>query len=338
MISMPTATSGDTGPLRGRVHRPARRSSPASPLPASPRSRWTARRYSATPAPFDLDEGVRHLVGAQPDGLLELLTGQDWLSVTGSWETAYALRRHPVILINAIRFTAEADSLNAVIRGGRNPERSGVRHLRQGPRRRDDPEGGPEVHRHLPRLRLASYSMTWRPSSPSGLRRSSSGTPPTSPCEWSAGQPAATRGRPRLDRQARGWGRRVFDDPESVPKNLAPGADFDRGAFLSPLLLAEDLTGPSRHTIEGFEQVATLLPHKGIEAAIGYVALGEAISLPASSPPTRTWPAGHARYRTVARRVLELNRGNAAESTGHGTAVPRGAQRSWPCRWRRGTS
>jgi len=68
----------------------------------------------------------------------------------------------------------------------------------------------------------------------------------------------------------------VFGDPESVPKNLAPGADFDRGAFLSrPCCWPKTLIGPSRHTIEAFEPVATLLPHKGIEAAIGYVALGE---------------------------------------------------------------
>ncbi len=181
-------------------------------------------------------------MGAQPDGLLELLTGQDWLSVTGSWETAYALRRHPVVAINAIRFTAEADSLNAVIRGEDVTP--------------DDPEFAIFVKGLLAEMtqkagqkctaicrvfvpckqlndleaavseRLAKI-IVWNPS----RRVRANG---------SAGQPAATRGRPRLDRQARGWGRRVFGDPESVPKTLAPGADFDRGAFLSPVLLAED--------------------------------------------------------------------------------------------------
>ncbi len=116
MISLPTATSGDAGPLRGRVHRPARRRHRRGRYPyllaaAGLRAGTRLRPHR------DLDEGARQSVGAQPDGLLELLTGQDWLSVTGSWETAYALRRHPVVAINAIRFTAEADSLNAVIRG-----------------------------------------------------------------------------------------------------------------------------------------------------------------------------------------------------------------------------
>ncbi len=96
MIRMPTATSGDAGPLRGRVHRPARRRHrrarypylrAAAGLRAGTRLRPHRRWSRATRADHrlgDLDEGARQLVGAQPDGLLDQLTGQDLLSVTGS--------------------------------------------------------------------------------------------------------------------------------------------------------------------------------------------------------------------------------------------------------------
>ncbi|MFD0366071.1 aldehyde dehydrogenase family protein [Nocardia sp. GCM10030253] len=45
------------------------------------------------------------------------LTGQDLLSVTGSADTAAALRAHPVVVRNAVRFNAEADSLNCSVLG-----------------------------------------------------------------------------------------------------------------------------------------------------------------------------------------------------------------------------
>jgi oxepin-CoA hydrolase/3-oxo-5,6-dehydrosuberyl-CoA semialdehyde dehydrogenase len=54
-----------------------------------------------------LPEGALQLVCAPPDGLLEALTGQDMLSVTGSHHTATELRRHPAIAGNAVRFTAD---------------------------------------------------------------------------------------------------------------------------------------------------------------------------------------------------------------------------------------
>src|SRR5882757_2257333 len=59
-----------------------------------------------------LPEGAVQLVCGRPDGLLDALTGQDLLSVTGSAGTARTLRTHPAVAGNAVRFNAEADSLN----------------------------------------------------------------------------------------------------------------------------------------------------------------------------------------------------------------------------------
>lgn len=64
-----------------------------------------------------LPEGSLQLLCARPDGLLDHLTGQDTLSVTGSHQTATALRMHPVVAANAVRYTAEADSVNSSILG-----------------------------------------------------------------------------------------------------------------------------------------------------------------------------------------------------------------------------
>ena len=47
--------------------------------------------------------------------MLDGLTSQDLLSFTGSAATAAKLRSHPVVIDQAVRFNAEADSLNACV-------------------------------------------------------------------------------------------------------------------------------------------------------------------------------------------------------------------------------
>jgi oxepin-CoA hydrolase/3-oxo-5,6-dehydrosuberyl-CoA semialdehyde dehydrogenase len=64
-----------------------------------------------------LPEGALQLVTGGLGDTLDHLGGQDVLSFTGSAETALKLRSHPGILAQAVRFTAEQDSLNASILG-----------------------------------------------------------------------------------------------------------------------------------------------------------------------------------------------------------------------------
>lgn len=60
-----------------------------------------------------VDDAVQLVCG----DLLDHLTEQDVLPVTGSASTAQRLRAHPTVLSRAVRFTAEADSLNCSVLG-----------------------------------------------------------------------------------------------------------------------------------------------------------------------------------------------------------------------------
>src|SRR5215813_9088583 len=64
-----------------------------------------------------LPEGSIQLICGGVGDLLDHLTEQDLVAFTGSASTAQRLRSHPAIVANAVRFNAEADSLNLSILG-----------------------------------------------------------------------------------------------------------------------------------------------------------------------------------------------------------------------------
>ncbi|HKR92443.1 aldehyde dehydrogenase family protein, partial [Novosphingobium sp.] len=64
-----------------------------------------------------LPEGALQLVSGTAGDLLDHLGGQDIVAFTGSAHTAALLQSHSVIAREAVRFTAERDSLNASILG-----------------------------------------------------------------------------------------------------------------------------------------------------------------------------------------------------------------------------
>jgi oxepin-CoA hydrolase/3-oxo-5,6-dehydrosuberyl-CoA semialdehyde dehydrogenase len=113
----------------------------------------------------------------------------------------------------------------------------------------------------------------------------------------------------------------VFGDPHSVE---VVGADGERGAFLSPVLLrADDPDAGPVHEVEAFGPVSTLLPYGSTEQVVDLVARGEG-SLVGSVVSyddefVREVVLGVASHHG---RVLVLDRDSAPESTGHGTPMP----------------
>ncbi len=96
-------------------------------------------------------------------------------------------------------------------RAGRAPGHPGVRPVRQAARAGDDGEGGPEVHRHPPRLRAGATSWTTSPRRrASGWRRVKIGNPSDPDgAHGRARRPGAARGGPpqpegAADRRQRG--------------------------------------------------------------------------------------------------------------------------------------
>ena len=64
-----------------------------------------------------LPEGAVQLICGSTGDLFDHLTCQDVVAFTGSASTASALRRHPTVIANSVRFTAETDSLNSAVLG-----------------------------------------------------------------------------------------------------------------------------------------------------------------------------------------------------------------------------
>jgi oxepin-CoA hydrolase/3-oxo-5,6-dehydrosuberyl-CoA semialdehyde dehydrogenase len=115
--------------------------------------------------------------------------------------------------------------------------------------------------------------------------------------------------------------RLVYGDPEHVD---VVGADGQRGAFISPLLLrCDDASRAEPHEIEAFGPVATIIGYSGTEDAIGLAARG----LGSLAGSVVTGDADFARDVVLGvapwhGRLLVLDTDDAAESTGHGSPLP----------------
>jgi len=116
-------------------------------------------------------------------------------------------------------------------------------------------------------------------------------------------------------------GRIAYGRPDVVQVH---GADASQGAFLSPILLrCDDRSAAAPHDVEAFGPVATVIPYDGLDEAVTLAARGEG-SL-AGSIVTRDPSVATRLIQGLAPwhgRLLVLNRDDAAESTGHGTAMP----------------
>ncbi|MFG2076127.1 phenylacetic acid degradation bifunctional protein PaaZ [Nonomuraea maritima] len=270
-----------------------------------------------------LPPGAIQLVAGGVPGLFDLLGGQDHIGFTGSAATAARLRSDPAVTRRSARFNAEADSLNCSVLGP------------------DAVPGQPEfdlfadalvtemtvkagqkctairrafVPEHL--LEEVAQAVEAR------LARVVVGAP---------GAPGVTMGplvglaqrddvRAAVARLAAA-GSVVWGDPAEVE---VVGADAERGAFLSPLLLrADDPDRPEPHEVEAFGPVSTLMPYRDPARLLDLVARGDG-SLAGSVVShdgdfVRQVVLGAAAHHG---RILVLDRDSAGESTGHGTPMP----------------
>src|SRR5664279_3136153 len=113
----------------------------------------------------------------------------------------------------------------------------------------------------------------------------------------------------------------VIGDPDHFD---VIGADPERGAFLPPVLLwAKDSSRDEPHDIEVFGPVSTVMGYRDTEHAIELAARGRGSlvgSLVSADPQVvRELVLGVAPWHG---RVLVLDQDSAAESTGHGAALP----------------
>ena len=291
--------------------------------PASPTAYLTARLVEFIAESGLLPEGSLQLICGSVGDLFDHLTDQDLVSFTGSASTAQRLRTHPAVVARAVRFNAEADSLNCSILG---------------------PDAGPGTPEFDLYVRQLVTEMTVKAgqkctairralvpenlldavaeAASARLARVVVGNPADESVRMGALASLAQRDEVRRSLKAlMSAGTAVFGDPEQVE---VVGADADRGAFMSPVLIrSDDAARAEPHEVEAFGPVSTLIGYRDTAHAIDLAARG----LGSLAGSVVTGDAGFARDVVLGvapwhGRLLVLDQDDAGESTGHGSPLP----------------
>ncbi|WP_294220107.1 phenylacetic acid degradation bifunctional protein PaaZ [uncultured Shimia sp.] len=271
-----------------------------------------------------LPDGAVQLVSGGLGDMLDHLTCQDAVAFTGSADTALKLRSNPLILGNSVRFTSEADSLNASILG---------------------PDATPDTPEFDLFIKEVSREMTTKAGQKcTAIRRIIT---PDSTTEavieaLSARLSKTVIGDPRLESTRMGAlvsnsqkrdvlekaallgteAERVFGNPENF---TVEGANANKGAFVPPMLFHCSSPDAAHHVhaSEAFGPVSTLMGYRDLDHAIALANKGQG-SLVAS---IITHDAEVAREVAIGAgafhgRLYFNNRDSMGESTGHGSPLP----------------
>jgi oxepin-CoA hydrolase/3-oxo-5,6-dehydrosuberyl-CoA semialdehyde dehydrogenase len=270
-----------------------------------------------------LPEGALQLISGSVGELLDHVIGQDVVTFTGSASTGRKLKAHPAIITNSIRFTMEADSLNASILG---------------------PDAGPGTPEFDLFVKEVAREMTVKAGQKcTAIRRVIAPRDHVDALvealgdrlgKTALGLPSdeATRMGPlaSLDQreEVRERIRDLLSDAEIVagdPDDVrVTSGDAGKGAFLNPVLLyADNPFGATKvHDVEAFGPVSTVLPYDDLDQPVELARLGRGSlvsSLFTDDPRVAEEVViGMAPFHG---RVLIGNRRSAKSSTGHGSPL-----------------
>ncbi|RCG22767.1 phenylacetic acid degradation bifunctional protein PaaZ [Sphaerisporangium album] len=296
---------------------------PSLVKPAGQTAYVTARLVEMIVESGLLPEGSLQLVCGSAGDLFEHLTEQDLVAFTGSASTAQKLRTHPVVAARSVRFNAEADSLNCSILG---PD------VTPGDREFDlfveqlVTEMTVKAGQKCTAIRRAFVPRALLGDVAEATAARLAAITVGNPADPAVGMGAlASLGQREEVRRAlkalTAAGSPVFGDPDHVD---VVGADAERGAFISPVLLRVDEADRAEpHEVEAFGPVSTLMPYTSAEQVIELAARGQG-SLAGS---VVTGDAAFARQVVLGTapwhgRLLVLDAEAAKESTGHGSPLP----------------
>ncbi|HEY4448263.1 MAG TPA: phenylacetic acid degradation bifunctional protein PaaZ [Steroidobacteraceae bacterium] len=297
---------------------------PAIVKPATQTSYLTERVFRRMIESGILPPGAVQLLCGSTGDLFDHLTCQDVVSFTGSASTAHKLRQHPVVNANAVRFTAETDSLNSSILGP------------------DAGAGSPELELFV---REVVREMTVKAGQKcTAIRRAL--VPGARAGDVLDALRAAlaqiVMGDPRLEkvrmgpvaslsqrREVLAQLARLVSEAELICGGAGEaqplGADAERGAFVAPTLLycRDARDARAVHSVEAFGPVCTLIPYASVEEAIALARSGGGSLVSsifsADDEIAAQLVLGLAPYHG---RILVANRHCGRESTGHGTPLP----------------
>ncbi len=271
-----------------------------------------------------LPKGALQLVTGSLGDLFEHLTCQDVVSFTGSAETAQKLQSHPVIARESVRFVAERDSLNASVLGPDvRPESPEFELFVKEVVKEMSVKAGQKCTAIRRALVPASLVDAVQAALKSRLEKIIVGNPRDEATRMGALVSLAQRDVVRAKiKELAGEASIVYGDPAHV--NVS-GADDQKGAFLSPVLLRCDRPWQARavHDVEAFGPVTTLMPYHDEADAIALANRGKgSLVMSVFSYDTdfaRDVVLGCGAYHG---RIAFIDRDSGKESTGHGSPMP----------------
>lgn len=272
-----------------------------------------------------LPAGSLQLVIGGTGDLLDRLEGPDFVTFTGSADTAARLRVNPNLVRHSIPFNAEADSLNCcILAPDVTPDDEEFDLFIKEVAREMTVKAGQKctaIRRAIvPRQHLDAVAERLK----ARLAKTVVGDPALEAVRMGAlaskAQQADVAERVALLRQG---AELVYGGGTA---DFAPlGEGTAQGAFFQPTLLLsrQPLSHDAVHDVEAFGPVSTLMPYEGLEEALQLAARGKGSlvgSLVTKDPATaaRVIPVAAAHHG----RLLVLDREAAAESTGHGSPLP----------------
>ncbi|WP_299273985.1 phenylacetic acid degradation bifunctional protein PaaZ [uncultured Psychroserpens sp.] len=271
-----------------------------------------------------LPEGALQIINGTVRTILDTVESQDVVTFTGSAATGRLLKAHPRLIQESVPFTMEADSLNASILG------------------EDAVPGTPEFDLFIKEVRK---EMTVKAGQKcTAIRRIIVPENLVEDVQISLGKALdkVTIGDPRLKEVRMGalvsrqQVKAVRDSVNDLAKEAqivygdldkieTIGADAQKGAFISPILLRAD--HPFQNTViherEAFGPVSTIMPYKNLDEAVTLAQMGKGslVSSIATNDDkiAKDYVVNAASHHG---RILVLNRESAKESTGHGSPLP----------------
>lgn len=269
-------------------------------------------------------DGALQLICGSANGILDHVTNQDVVTFTGSASTGKLLKSHPKILEESVPFNMEADSLNCMVLG-----RDAV------PGTAEFDLFVKEVHREMTvkagqkctavRRILVPDNLMEDVQIALGKRLASTvvGDPQVEGVRMGA---LASKGQVE---EVREKVRQLLNQQELIYGSLDAvelvGAEQDRGAFISPILMLnkKPFSHTDCHHVEPFGPVSTLMPYTSDEEAVELSRMGKGSLVTsivtADDTIARDYVLGAA---SMHGRILVLNAECAKESTGHGSPMP----------------
>lgn len=297
---------------------------PAIVKPATITSYVTEAMFRDIIASGILPEGAVQLLIGSAQGILDHVQSQDVVTFTGSASTGQQLKGHPKVISEAVPFNLEADSLNCSVLGedaipGTEEFDLFIKEVRKemtlkcgqrctGIRRALVPE-------HL--LEDVQIALS------KALSQTVIGDPQVEGVRMGAlaGKSQVAEVKAQIEKLLKETSI-AYGHPDKVE---VLGADVEKGAFLSPILLVNQnpLDSVAVHEVEAFGPVSTLMPYRHLDEAIEISKMGKG-SLVTSiatndSRIARDFALGAASHHG---RVLVFNRETAKDNTGHGSPLP----------------